>query len=116
MRIDTTLALRAALVQAAGVLVLGLATGLTLSHAFFEDWGWVVGPLAWMLAAAVTVQVLRLPFWLGLLGAALAGIPSGLATLTGLHWLGAVLAIVLFALWCGGLAERRTAGPTARAA
>lgn len=116
MRIDTTLALRAALVQAAGVLVLGLATGLALSHAFFETWGWLTGPAAWLLAAAVTVRVLRLPLGLGLLGAALAGIPSGAATLLGLHWLGAVLAIVLFALWCGGLAERRTAGPTARTA
>lgn len=115
MRIDTTLALRAALVQAAGVLVLGLATGLTLSHAFFEDWGWVVGPLAWMIAAGVTVSVLHLPLWPGLLGAVVAGIPSGVATLVGLHWLGAVLAIVIFALWCGGLAERRAAGPTAEA-
>jgi len=116
MRIDTTLAMRAALVQAAGVLVPGLATGLTLSHAFFEDYGWLVGPPAWMIAAAVTVSVLRLPFWRGLLGAVVAGIPSGIATLIGVHWLGAALAIIIFALWCGGLAERRTANPTARAA
>ncbi|MCU0258195.1 MAG: hypothetical protein MUC84_12260 [Solirubrobacteraceae bacterium] len=116
MRIDTSLALRAALVQAAAILVLGLATGLALSHAFFEDWGWVVGPLAWMLAAFVTVTVLRLPLGMGLLGAALAGLPSGVATLLGLHWLGAVLAVVLFALWCGGLGARRAAGPAAKIA
>ncbi len=51
MRIDTNLGMRAALAQAGAVLVLGLATGLTLSHSFFEDWGWLVGPGAWMLAA-----------------------------------------------------------------
>ena len=113
MRIDTNLGMRAALVQAAGVLVLGLATGLALSHAFFEDWGWVVGPVAWMLAATATALVLKLPLPVTLLGAALAGIPSAIATLLGLHWLGAVLAIVLFALWCGGLGAR---GLTARAA
>ncbi len=113
MRIDTNLGMRAALVQAAAVIVLGLATGLTLSHSFFEDWGWLVGPLAWMLAAFATARVLRLPLAPTLLGAALAGIPSGVATLLGLHWLGAVLAIVLFALWCGGMGAR---GLTARIA
>ncbi len=113
MRIDTNLGLRAALVQAAGVLALGLATGLTLSHSFFESWGWIVGPAAWMLAAAVSARVLKLPWGATLLGAALAGIPSAAATLLGLHWLGAVLAIVLFALWCGGMSAR---GLTARAA
>jgi len=25
----------------------------------------------------------------------------------GAHWLGAVIAIICFALWCGGLAARR---------
>ena len=38
-----------------------------------------------------------------LLGAALAGIPSLFAVLIGLHWLGAVVAIGLFALWCARL-------------
>ncbi len=113
MPVDTSLALRAALVQALAVLVLGLATGLALSHEFFEDWGWLVGPAAWMLAAAVTAAALSLPFGRALLGAALAGIPSALATVTGLHWLGAALAIVLFALWCGGPAARGLTGRTA---
>jgi hypothetical protein len=113
MRIDTNLGMRAALVQAAGVLVLGLATGLTLSHSFFEDWGWLVGPGAWMLAATATALILRLPLPATLLGAALVGIPSAVATLLGLHWLGAALAIVLLALWCGGMGAR---GLTARVA
>ena len=113
MQIDTNLGMRAALAQAGAVLVLGLATGLTLSHSFFEDWGWLVGPGAWMLAAVATALILKLPLPATLLGAALAGIPSALATIVGLHWLGAVLAIVLFALWCGGMGAR---GLTARAA
>jgi hypothetical protein len=37
-----------------------------------------------------------------------------LAVIVGLHWLGAVLAIVVFALWCGRLARDR--GLAARAA
>lgn len=113
MRIDTNLGMRAALVQAAGVLVLGLATGLALSHSFFEDWGWLVGPGAWMLAATATALVLRLALAPTLLGAALAGMPSAVATLLGLHWLGAALAIVLFALWCGGIDARSLTARTA---
>ena len=113
MPLDTSIALRAALVQALAVLVLAVALGLALPHSFFEDWGWIAGPGAWMLAALVTALAVRLPLVRTLCGAALAGIPSALATLAGLHWLGAALAIVLFALWCGGPAGRRLTGRTA---
>jgi hypothetical protein len=113
MPVDTSLALRAALIQALGVLVLAVALGLALPHSFFEDWGWLAGPAAWMLAALATALILRLPLVRTLCGAALAGMPSALATLAGLHWLGAALAIVLFALWCGGPAARSLTGRTA---
>ena len=69
--------------------------------------------IAQALAAVATALILKLPLPATLLGAALAGIPSAIATVVGLHWLGAVLAIVLFALWCGGMGAR---GLTARAA
>lgn len=106
MRIDTSLALRAAIVQAVGVAALGVVLGVALSHAFFEDYGWFAGPGAWLLCAAVTAAVVRLPMGATLAGAALAGIPSGVATLLGLHWLGAAFAVIVFALWCGGLGGR----------
>ncbi|HEX6152246.1 MAG TPA: hypothetical protein VFZ19_01880 [Solirubrobacterales bacterium] len=98
---------RAALLQLAGVALLSLALGLALPEDFFEDWGWVTGPAAWMLCAAFTARVLRLPLGAALLGAALAGLPSLLAVVLGVHWLGAVLAVALFALWCAWLADRR---------
>jgi len=41
-----------------------------------------------------------------LVGAALAGIPSLLAVLIGVHWLGAAIAVAMFALWCGVLSPR----------
>ncbi len=105
---DRSLALRAAGVQLLAVAVLALATGLSLPHSFFEDWGWIVGPLAWMLAAAITARVLHLELRDTLAGAALAGIPSGLATAVGLHWLGAVVAIIAFGIWCGRKHSERT--------
>jgi len=105
---------RAALVQALAVAALSIALAVALPHSFFEDWGWLAGPGAWILCALVTARVVRLPIGATLVGAALAGLPSILAVILGVHWLGAVLAIALFALWCARLARDR--GLTARAA
>jgi len=102
---------RAALLQLVAVALLSIALAIALPHTFFEDWGWIAGPAAWMLCAAFTARVLRLPP--ALLGAALAGLPSILAVALGAHWLGAALAVALFALWCARLREQD--GATGRA-
>ena len=104
---DRSVLWRAAVVQAVAVAALSLALGLALPHSFFEDWGWLAGPGAWALCALVTARVVGLPAVPTLIGAALAGVPSLLAVLVGVHWLGAVLAIGLFALWCARLARDR---------
>ena len=91
---------RAALLQLVAVALLSIALGLALPHSFFEDWGWFAGPASWLLCAAFTARMLRLPLGPTLLGAVLAGLPSLLAVLVGLHWAGALLAVALFALWC----------------
>lgn len=101
---------RSALCQAIGVAVLGAATGLTLPHSFFETWGWLIGPVSWIVATLVTVRLVRLPLVPTLIGAVLTGAVSLIFVIIGIHWLGAALAIVLFALWCGRLGARhRTA-------
>jgi hypothetical protein len=94
---------RAASIQFLAVLLLAGALGAALPRSFFEDWGWIAGPASWMLCAAITSWFVRLPLRLVLIGAALAGLPSLLAVLVGLHWLGALVAILLFALWCAWL-------------
>jgi len=94
---------RAASTQFLAVLLLAGALGAALPRSFFEDWGWIAGPASWMLCAAITSRFVRLPLRLVLIGAALAGLPSVLAVLVGLHWLGALVAILLFALWCAWL-------------
>ena len=101
---DRPTVVRAGVGQAVAVAVLSIALALALPHSFFEDWGWVVGPAAWIACAALVARVLRLPLRGALIGAALAGLPSVLAVVVGVHWLGAALAVVLFALWCGRLA------------
>jgi hypothetical protein len=97
---------RAAVVQLVAVAVLSLALGLALPHDFFVDWGWIAGPASWMLCAAFTARVLSLPLLPTLTGAVLAGLPSLIAVVIGLHWAGAILAVGLFALWCGRLAAQ----------
>jgi hypothetical protein len=112
--VDRSVLWRAALVQTLAVAVLSVALVVALPHSFFEDWGWLAGPAAWILCALVTARVVRLPAAGTLMGAALAGLPSVLAVILGVHWLGAVLAIALFAMWCARLARDR--GLAARAA
>jgi hypothetical protein len=103
---DTAILWRAALLQLLAVAVLSIALALALPKSFFEDWGWLSGPGAWMLCAAFTARVLRLPLGRTLLGAVLAGLPSLLVVILGIHWAGAVLAVALFALWCAQLRPR----------
>jgi hypothetical protein len=110
---DRTVLWRAAAAQGLSVAVVSVALALALPRSFFVDWGWLAGPGAWMLCALLTATVLRLPVGPTLLGAALSGLPSLVAVLIGVHWLGAVVAVVLFAAWCARLARDR--GLAARA-
>jgi hypothetical protein len=94
---------RAAALQTLAVAALSILLAVLLPHDFFESWGWLAGPAAWLACAALTAQILRLPRAPALLGAALAGIPSALAVVLGVHWLGAALGVLLFAAWCARL-------------
>jgi hypothetical protein len=105
---DVSTLWRAALLQLLAVAALSLALAAALPREFFVDWGWLTGPLSWMLCAAFTARVLSLPLVPALTGAVLAGLPSLLAVLLALHWAGAVLAVGLFALWCARLRENET--------
>jgi hypothetical protein len=103
---DRSILWRAAAAQVLLVTAVSLALALTLPHSFFDDWGWVTGPAAWLGCAAVTAWALRLPVPGVMLGAALAGVPSAIAVLAGVHWLGVAIAIAAFAAWCAWLAGR----------
>jgi hypothetical protein len=104
---DRSIAWRAALLQALLVAVFALVLGAALPHSFFVDWGWLAGPGTWAVCALAVAAALRLPPLPVLAGAALSGLPSLATVLAGAHWLGAPVAIALFALWCGRLGGRR---------
>lgn len=100
---DSAILWRVALVQAVAVAVLSLLLDLVFSHGFFEAWGWLVGPATWMLCAWLTARIVGLPEPPVLIRAVLAGILSLLFVLVGLHWLGALVAVGLFAALCAML-------------
>jgi hypothetical protein len=103
---DRSVAWRAALLQALFLAVTALVLAALLDRQFFEDWGWLAGPGAWAGCALAVGAILRLPPLATLAGAALAGVPSLLTVLIGVHWLGAPFGVALFAVWCGRLAVR----------
>ena len=108
---DSAILWRVAVVQVVAVAVLSVLLAFVFSHGFFESWGWLVGPLAWMLCAWLTARIVGLPEAPVLLRAVLAGIPSLLFVLAGVHWLGAAVAVALFAALCARL-PRPAIGPT----
>jgi hypothetical protein len=110
-RMDRSVAWRAALLQALLLTATALVLGTLLDREFFRSWGWLAGPGAWAGCALVTGMILRLPPLAVLAGAALAGLPSLLTVLIGVHWLGAPFGVALFAAWCGRLAVRPRLAP-----
>jgi hypothetical protein len=101
--VDSEILWRVAVVQAVSVIVLSLLLGLLLPHSFFEDWGWLTGPGAWLLCAWFTAWVLGLDAGQVIVRAIGAGVLSLLFVIVGLHWLGAAVAVALFAAWCARL-------------
>ncbi|MDX6601904.1 MAG: hypothetical protein QOF13_1106 [Solirubrobacterales bacterium] len=91
---------RVAVVQLVAVALLSVLLGVIFSHGFFESWGWLVGPLAWLGCAWLTARIVGLEPAPTLVRAVLAGVVSLLAVLIGQHWLGALIAVGLFAYLC----------------
>jgi hypothetical protein len=94
-------ALRATAAAVVAVVVLAGISMVFLDHADFVDWGWLIGPAAWVISCVFGARVGRLSWLAGFVGSIVAGIPSGLATLTGVHWLGVVVGLIAFAAWTG---------------
>lgn len=107
VNVDADLSIRAGALQALLVVILALTLALIFPDGFFRTWGWLSGPLAWMVCATVVAWRLTLPRFATLMGAAVAGLPSLLAVAIGLHWAGALIGVIVFAVWCGTLHPRR---------
>lgn len=93
--------IRSIVVQIVLVVILFVILAVLFPKSFFETWGWLSGPLAWMLCAWGTASILKLPRFETLVGAALAGLPAIVFVVVGLHVVASPVATVFFGFWCG---------------
>lgn len=113
-RMDSSLFIRAAIVQALLVAALfGILVALPLGDDFFEDWGIVAGPVAWVVCALIASAILPLPRSLVLFSALAGGVAGALVGLTLDHTAGLVIAVAVFGASCAGYSEEDDLGQTA---
>jgi hypothetical protein len=88
-------------VQAVVVSIPFGALGAALSDDFFEDWGWLVGPLVWLACSFVTARILELPLGYVLFSAVAGGVAGAVVFLATSHFPGMIAALLVFAASCG---------------
>jgi hypothetical protein len=97
---------KALVVQAVVVAIPFAALGLALDEDFFEDWGWLVGPLVWLACSLVTARILDIPRAYVLFSAVAGGVAGLIVMLVATHWAGMVAALLVFAASCGSYDPR----------
>ena len=97
---------KALVVQAIVVAIPFAILGLSLSEDFFEDWGWVVGPLVWLACSLVTARILDIPRAYVLFSAVAGGVAGLIVMLVANHLAGMVAALLVFAASCGSYDPR----------
>lgn len=88
-------------VQAVVVAIPFAVLGLALDRDFFEDWGWAVGPVAWLASSAITGRILALPLGYVLFSAVAGGVAGLLVMLAASHLPGIGAGLLVFAASCG---------------
>jgi hypothetical protein len=97
---------KALAVQAVVVAIPFAVLGLALSEDFFEDWGWVVGPVAWLACSLVTARLLDIPLAYVLFSAVAGGVAGLIVMLAATHWAGMIAALLVFAASSGSYDAR----------
>ena len=89
----TSLAVQAVLIGALFAILIALPLG----DEFFEDYGFVVGPLAWLACSAASARLLSIPLSYVLFSAVAAGVCGLIVLLAASHIAGIVVALLVFA-------------------
>ena len=103
---------RAAATQLVVVAIPFVVLALTVSHRFFEDYGFAVGPVLWVVCSLVTGRLLGLPVRFALFCAGASGVATVLVLLALGHEVGIVAGIGVFAACASGY-EPAAAPPSA---
>jgi hypothetical protein len=88
-------------VQAILVAIPFAVLALLLDESFFEDWGWLVGPVVWLACSAGTARLLSLPIGYALFSAVAGGVAGLIVLLVASHLPGVAAALLVFAASCG---------------
>jgi hypothetical protein len=78
-------------------IVFAILVALPLGDDFFEDYGWITGPVAWFGCSLATARVLDIPVGYVLFSAIAAGVCGAIVMLVATHWAGMVVALLVFA-------------------
>jgi hypothetical protein len=97
---------KALVVQAVVVAIPFAILGLALSEDFFEDWGWVLGPVIWLGCSLVTGRILDIPIAYALFSAVAGGVAGLIVMLATTHLAGMIAALLVFAASCGSYDPR----------
>ena len=92
--------------QAIVVAIPFAVLALALDDNFFEDWGWLVGPVVWLAASVITGRILSLPLAYVLFSAVAGGVAGLLVMLATSHLPGLLAALLVFAASCGSYDPR----------
>ena len=92
---------KALAVQAVVVAIPFAILALALDESFFEDWGWLVGPVIWLACSAITGRILSLPLAYVLFSAVAGGVAGVIVMLATSHLPGLLAALLVFAASCG---------------
>jgi hypothetical protein len=96
--VDSRLFWKSLVAQAFFVVVLfAILIALPLGDGFFEDYGWITGPVAWFGCSLLTARLLDVPVGYVLFSAIAAGVCGAIVLLVATHWAGMVVALLVFA-------------------
>ena len=102
---------RSLLVQFLTVGVLFVVLAVIFDRQFFEDYGFIVGPLAWIGCSLITARVLSLPAGLAAFAAVAGGVAGFLVGLVAGHEPGLGVSLLVFAASCAGYDGERDTAP-----
>ena len=92
---------KALVVQAIVVAIPFAILGLALDKSFFDDWGWLVGPVIWLACSTATGRILSLPLSYVLFSAVAGGVAAALVMLAATHLAGIGAGLLVFSASCG---------------
>ena len=102
---------RSLLVQALIVGALFALLAVAFDREVFEDYGFAIGPLAWLGCSLVTARLLSLPTGLAMFAALAGGVAGFLVGLVAGHVPGLGVSLLVFAASCAGYDEERDPAP-----